>query len=292
VIFDMLNRRKYIFYILYGIVVTIIFLYLLFPSEKVKEYLIYSLGMMDSDLSMAIDRISPVFPPGIKLDTVDLKRSGQSILDVKRITIKPTLLSLFSKNQAADFNGDVYGGTFAGIVRVSGNNTTDQFEVNADFSNIQIDQILLLENVLGRKISGRLEGKMIYKGKGFSGAANGNIKLTDSEIKLTTPILSLDSITFDTVEADLMFQKRILQVKNCKVTGKQITGNFSGTIRISNTFNDSSLNLTGTFKPQPALISVLTQNVSTAYFPKSLLSEKGVTIRLRGTVADPGYTIR
>lgn len=291
-VFRMLNNRQYFFYGLYGIAVTVFFLYLLFPSEKVREYLIYRVNRANPDFSMTIDRIIPVFPPGIRLNTVNLERSGQSILNVSRITLNPKLLSLFTKNQGAGFKGEVYGGTVKGTIRASGNNPSDQLEITADFSDIQIAKIPLLETALDRKISGRLDGKMIYKGRGFSGAANGNIKLTDSEIGLSSPILGLNSMNFDAVETDLMLQNRILRIKNCTVTGKQVKGNFSGTIRLSTSINESSLNLTGTFKPQPSFISALTQNVSTAFLPKSVLSDKGFTVRLRGTFADPGYTIR
>lgn len=293
-LFTMFNTRQYFLYTIYGIMVTVIFIYVLFPSETVKAYLIQGLNRSNPDLSMTIDRIKPVFPPGIKLSAIDLYRSGKSLMDVGQITIRPKYLSLFGENQSANFTGDVYGGNFKGtaVLLTREPEPVRPMEINADFSGIQIEQIPFFETVFKRKISGRLQGKVLYKGKELAGTLTGNIILADSTIALPTSVFNLDHLTFESIEADLAFQSQMLQVKNCTLTGQQVKGSFSGFIRINTPFKESGINLSGTFKPQPSFIPALTQNIPKGLLPITVLSENGFTIRLRGTFAEPGYTVR
>lgn len=288
----MLSNKRYFFYIIYGIAVTIFFLFLLFPSDTVKAYIQSNLNRTRPDISIAIERIRPVFPPGVKLLSVSIYRLEQPFFDLDQITIRPKLLSLFSEKYRLHFKAKLFGGGIRGTAILMSTNPLDQVEIDSNFSNIQISQIPLLERNFERKISGRLGGNLVYKGKGSNGTANGSIKLTDSEIELPTPVLSFNSMSFEQIEADLVLQNRMLQVKQCILTGEQVKGNFSGIIRFNTPFNQSGINLSGTLKPQPSFVSALTQNIPSELLPPSVLREDGFTLYLRGTFADPGYTIR
>jgi len=288
----MYTTRPYVFYSIYGVLITIVFLYVLFPSETVKTYLIQRINRENSDLVMTIGRIKPVFPPGIKLTAIDLSFKEKSLMDMNRITFRPSYLSLFRKNQNASFTGNIYEGNFKGTAGPLAGQPASQMEINTDFSDIEIGQISFLQEVLERKMSGRLQGKMLYKGKGLNGTLSGNILLADSNIEVSTPVLNLENLSFEKIEADWVFENQMIQMKNGILTGDQVKGSFSGFIRIHTPFNKSNINLNGTFKPQPAFISVLTQSIPKGILPKTILSENGLTIRLSGSFEEPVYSIR
>ena len=69
--------KKTIGYIAYTVGITVFFLYYLFPSEAVKGYIAYNLQAVDPQMTVDIARVKPSFPPGLKLTTVRLARSGR-----------------------------------------------------------------------------------------------------------------------------------------------------------------------------------------------------------------------
>ena len=69
--------KKSIFYTIYIIAITGIFLYFLFPSDTLKTYLAYRLSQGNPDVTITIDRVSPVIPPGISLYNVGIAASKQ-----------------------------------------------------------------------------------------------------------------------------------------------------------------------------------------------------------------------
>ena len=71
-------------YTLYIIGITLFFLWYLFPSDTLKDYLAYRLGQSNPDVTVTIDRISPVLPPGIKLHEVDFSHQNMALASSNR----------------------------------------------------------------------------------------------------------------------------------------------------------------------------------------------------------------
>jgi len=71
--------KKSLLYTVYIIGITGFFLYYLFPSDALKSYLAYRLSQANPDITVTIDRISPVIPPGINLHDVGIVHQDMAI---------------------------------------------------------------------------------------------------------------------------------------------------------------------------------------------------------------------
>jgi len=78
----MKTSKKSIFYTIYIIAITGIFLYFLFPSDTLKTYLAYRLSQGNPDVTITIDRVSPVIPPGINLYNVGIVHQNKALFDL------------------------------------------------------------------------------------------------------------------------------------------------------------------------------------------------------------------
>ena len=94
-------------YGVYIIAMTGFFLYYLFPSETLKTYLAYRLSQGNPDITVTIDRVSPVIPPGINLHDVGIVHQNKALVDVANLKIMPGILSLFSDKSTVNFKGHV-----------------------------------------------------------------------------------------------------------------------------------------------------------------------------------------
>ena len=105
----MKNTRKWLPYLLFFIAVTVFFMYHLFPSNIVKNYIIYNLNKINPEINITIDYIKPAFSPGLKLYNVGFYHQNNSLLVAEQITIAPGLLSLLSPKSTFFFKSRSYG---------------------------------------------------------------------------------------------------------------------------------------------------------------------------------------
>ena len=103
--------KKSIFYTIYIIAITGIFLYYLFPSDKLKTYLAYRLSQGNPDITVTIDRVSPVLPPGIGLYKVAIAHQNKALVDLEKLKLMPGILSLFGDRTTVNFKGYLNAGT-------------------------------------------------------------------------------------------------------------------------------------------------------------------------------------
>ncbi|MGB5746529.1 MAG: type II secretion system protein GspN, partial [Desulfobacterales bacterium] len=110
--------KKTLLYTAYIIGLTVFFLYFLFPSDAVKDYVAYKISQGNPDISVTIDRVNPVLPPGIKLHAVGIAHGNKALIDLDSVKITPGLLSFFSSTKTARFKGRVKAGTVQGRAEI------------------------------------------------------------------------------------------------------------------------------------------------------------------------------
>lgn len=287
-----MDSKNFILYILFTIVAGILFIYLLFPDEKVKDYMTFQVNRAYPDLGLSIDGIQLDFPPGIRISGASLAHSNSEMLRVERAHITPKLLSLLGENPVYSFTGRTLDGEFDGKAAVFKEKEGHQFEIEGDFEDFQISRIPALQQLGQRKITGRLSGNLIYRGKGSAGTTRINVTLSNGEFELSTPVPNLDNIAIDTLEADMILTGERLQVKKCEFSGRQIEGTLSGNIRLKKPFKEGTLHLRGRLKPQPEFLSGIKKIIPEALLPKRLMGRNGFPIALNGTLERPGFLLR
>lgn len=277
------------FWAIYIVCAALLFFYILFPSDAVKEYLADQIRQTNPNLTVSINRAKPVFPPGLKLYKIRINHREQTIADLDNLKISPDILSLFTDTTRLAFKGTGYGGNFKGSVEIIKKSTNREVMMDADLDGIQVDQLEALDTVTTHKISGNLDGTLEFKPHAPHLALSGDLILTDGQIEFSPPILNQDGIDFNTIEAELTLDNRSLTINRCELEGNQLDADLAGSIKFSGRPARKILNLSGTVKPHEELLAKLGQNVQ-QMLKSSKKGDQGFAFRIKGPMDSPLYS--
>ncbi len=289
----MTQKRQRLLYSLYIIITVAFFLYVLFPSDTVKKYIIYKVNQINPDVGITIGSIKPVFPSGLRFNMVKISHENSPLVDAKQIRITPSYLSLFILKPAFAIKVKAYDGVLKGKVGVSGLTSERKILVDANMAGLKLKDIPIKEN----RVSGTIDGKVTYKsGQENPEAASVDLLISDCKVVLSTPPMNMDilkNLSFKTVMIKAEADMKRVKIEQCDIKGDQADGSISGVIKIRKPMDRSSLKLDGTIKPQPVFLSALSESIPAV----SLLlggrsSEKGLPFKITGTIGNPGYALK
>ena len=273
----------------YIIGAAVIFLYTLFPSDPVKEYLAELIRQTNPNLTMEIGRLKPGFPPGLKLYDVSVYHSGQAIADLENLKLSPDLLSLFLATTHISFRGRSYGGNFKGGVDIIKKNKNREIFIDADLAGIKVDQLEALSAFTTHKVSGNLDGTLTFSASVPHQALEGDLTLTDGKIELSPPVFAQKVLTFNSIDAELMFNGSSLVIERCELEGNELDGEVAGSIKFIHRSAGKILDLSGTLRPNEALLARLGRHVPKLLASKNLQAE-GVSFKIKGPVESPTFS--
>jgi len=280
------NRISWTIYI---ICAALFFLYALFPSDTVKEYLADRIHQTHPGLTVKMGRVRPVFPPGLKLYDVSVYHLGLRIAELEDLKIAPDILSLFSSTTHLTFDGQGYGGILKGDIDIIRNSSQRDMVVDADLAGVQMGRIEALKSLTTHKISGNLNATLNFKPNMPAETLTGNLTLTKGQIEFSAPIMKQNAITFDTIEADFIFDGRSLTIKHSRLNGNLLDADVSGSIKLADHSARKILNLSGTVKPHETLLVKLGQNVSELIQSRNLQNQ-GIAFKINGPLDSPSYS--
>jgi len=288
--------KKKFLYISYIIAAFIFFLYILFPSYAVKTYIEHKLGSINPDLSISINNINPVFPPGVRLNTVSFYYIRSLLLDAETIKIVPRIFSVFSSKTAFSFKSVAYDGIINGKAIIGSN--AGHINVDANLSGIQIKDIPAIQIPDGiekekYKITGILDGKVTYSNnKGSDRVLGAKLGISDCRIKLKEPVFNHENFTFSKIEADLAAIKKRLQIKSCTIEGDKVNASLSGSIVTNKNLGSSVLNLKGKIKLKPLFFGNMKKNLLASIFPAKMSGNSSFSFKIGGTFNNPEFTLK
>lgn len=286
------NRKRILFFI-YIVFTAIFFIYYLFPDEAVKKYIAYKINTISPLSAMTIDRVTPVFPPGLKLENLRISQNNISIVDVAEFKISPGLLSFFRSVKTFFIHAEAYGGNIKGRFDIDDNQPENRFEMESNLSGLQVGDSALLQRLAGRKISGTLAGEFHVKGSKFNiGEVTARLYLTGFRVEFLTPVFNTTGLTFKNVSIDLnnTGDKKI-RIKSCTLQGDQVDGNLAGVVEVREPINKSAINLTGMIKPNIQFLADLKRRLPENVLLKSKISKNGFPIRFIGTIDKPIFSL-
>jgi type II secretion system protein N len=285
--------QKKIVYAGYFIIVTVFFLYYLFPGDAVTSYLNYKINSMSSDISMSIKKLKPDFPPGIKLSATNLLYRNQPIAGADFLKIKPSYLSLFSSNKTFFVNGDMYSGKLDSVIRLADFRSSPDFEAEASFANIQLSQIPIIEQFQSYRVAGIAGGELAFDNKEVKpGKGNAEIIVTDITVDFTPALFGLERVSFNSINADVDINGQRMELKRLNIDSRDVSGTATGSVVLRTPLNKSTINIRGELKPHPAFIKQMG-----SIFPVEMLSRKqsktgGIPFRITGSLEQPNFALR
>jgi type II secretion system protein N len=262
---------------------------MLFPSETVKEYLADQVRQVHPGLGVEIGRVKPGFPPGLKLYDISVYHLGQTLAEMEKLKISPNILSLFLSTTHLSFRGNGYGGVLEGQMDISKNSAKSEITIDADLTGIQVEQLEAINAITTHKISGNLDGTLTFKTSVPDQGLSGDLILTDGEIVFSPPLLNQNTLSFNTIEAELMLNNRSLNINHCQIEGNHLGAQFTGSIKFSGRSARKILDLSGRVNPHATLLTKLGKNL-----PQMLAGSnsdgQGFPFKITGTMDSPEYS--
>ncbi len=286
----MKNTPKRLLYCLYVLAAIVFFIYYLFPSDKIKNYVTSGFNKLNPNININIDHIIPAFPPGLKLYKVNFYNMDSTLLETEQIKVVPNLLSLFRSKIIFFFKGRAYKGIFEGNGEFVKNNPEQHVVIEGKFSNINIKEIPAVKQFIRRNLTGILEGSFTYHNGGKSSRPS-EVKfiISDGKVELLQPVFKLENISFSKIEAEITVGNQRLKIKRCMINASPMDGNVSGLINLREPLGQSYLRLLGVIKPNQEFLEDLVKDLPTNLLPKEIFSKKVVRIRIYGTLDEPRF---
>lgn len=283
----MSNKKVWLAYSLFGVAVAIFFLYYLFPVEAVKNYAIHQVSQKFPQLRVSIGQAELVLPMGLRFEKVAVFQQNRPFLAADRITVKPGWLSLISSQKSLQYNIKASGGQIEGNAVIK----ADQMTLNSDLNNVRLEEIPVLQYFIPHSLSGILNGKFSYRSESANKQeASARVNLSNCIVQLAEPFLNIDSLTFNSVNADAQLQNRQIKLTRCVFRGEELNGDLSGTGLLRANLNKSTLNLSGKVQPNTALFQRVGGDLAASFLKGA--GKGGLSIKINGPLDNPNVSFK
>lgn len=275
----------------YIIGITLFFLWYLFPSDTLKDYLAYRLSQGDPAVKVTIGRINPVLPPGIKLHEVDVTHRNMLVLGIKSLKVMPGLASLISGPIAVNFKGDIYEGTLSGRAEMNDLKGAG-LKIDGKIAGVQVQRISALQQWSAHEIAGDLGGNFVYSTAKSAPELTGKLVLSACRLELADALFNQDTFEFKKIDADLVLQNQNLIINGLNATGNQMDLKLTGRIRINKTNSAKNvLNLTGSVIPHHVFLAKIEKDIPVSLLRNKKSGQTAIDFRINGTLENPGFSL-
>ena len=289
------SKKKWFGYALYGLLLTIVFLYYRFPSDAFENYLRERVEKINPQLTLSVEKISPSVTLGIKfLDArLYLKTNREKpVFRTERLLVRPRILSIFQKEWKFCYNAVAYKGVIEGCSSVEKEKKDAPFQTSITLKDLPMGADNPVKDIIGRNLEGTLNGNITFRGQPkslISGTGEVDLRLSDGRVELAQPIMSLDSIGFHEVLIKMTLENRRLNLTRVALRGTNMNGTLSGVVMLNNEISRSSLNLRGTLEPFAEFIKDLTDSPDAVRLIRQRLNRGKINFAIRGTIAEPSF---
>ena len=241
-------------YILAGIAMLLIFLYLRFPGEALMDYVKAVAAARYPQASFSVDAIRPTFSPGLALSdiTVAFRDRPDAMLHADSLSVRPGGLSLLSGRFAILMAAEGYGGEVGGRVDFSRLfSFQGPLSATASIRDIRIEKCAWFREVLARQITGMLKGSIDFSGTAEalkSGTGNVDFTLTNGSYPLLESFLGFEKIDFARVEGKVTFRNGALKINQLTLNGDKLRCSLKGNILLADDLRESQIDLSGTIE--------------------------------------------
>lgn len=231
-------KKRLTGYIVYGILITIVFLYCRFPDRLIEQGIRSAVSKHSPEILVSLDSAALTFPLSVDIENLLVGAAGTPGLTIDHLKADIAFGRFLQGALSLNLEADAYDGTVAGDVGFANRFTTDgPITLHAKMDNIDIGKCPYLKTALKQDIAGRLTGSISYRGMMndiINGTGDADITLLDGSIGLLQPLLGFDKLDFDTLAARIVLRDRALKIHNTEIAGKQLRGSFNGMVFLNN----------------------------------------------------------
>jgi type II secretion system protein N len=280
-------------YLGFALAAVIIFFYLLFPSELLRDVLEERVAQINPDLTVVADTIQPTIPPGFKLQPLSVSHTDFPLLRSDYLKLTPNLFSLLSNPKVFYLKGTMGNGDFKGRGEINRKSKRPQEKLTLNLDEISVETFEIFEHWPKYMPSGELSGRINYDSlKGTGGTVEADLRITPFRIRLNPPLMGLETLDFSELKALMTMTPRMLQIRRCEASGSQLEGKLTGSIIFSKPLGSSRLTLSMTVKPRPEFMAQHRNDMIGGFFASDKAQKRGILLRFSGTLDNPSYRIR
>lgn len=246
-------KSKILWFTVYTVFITCVFLYLLFPSELVRPKL--EAAVSSRAFALKTMSLQPSLPFGVKLGRPSVyapPSSPEAVFQGKWFDAQFLPWSIFQKSRQIRFKGEAYTGRFsgrAGLLTRGG--ACSLAEGRITFQGIDLASYGGASLPVLRGVSGSLKGNISYDSgrlKGSQPSGKMYVYLTRGAYLLPEPFLGMTHLEFDRGEVRAEMQNGSVMVDKLEAYGQQMNCFLSGDIQLAEPVQMSRLNLKGTLE--------------------------------------------
>ena len=270
-------KKKLTGYIVYGILITIVFLYCCFPDSSMEHVIRSAVSRSNPNILVSLDSASLVFPLSVDIENLLIgAKNTPGAVAIDHLKADVAFGRLLQGKFSLLLEGDAYDGAVVADIGFANRFTTrGPITFHARVDNVDIGKCSYMKTALNRDIDGRLKGSVVYRGTTkdiISGTGSADLTLLDGSMGLLQPLLGIDRLDFDTLITHIVLKDRALKTDKTEIAGKQLRGSFNGTIFLSNNILRSRIAAKGRVHMIPL--------------------DKDFSVILSGTLARPRHRIR
>jgi type II secretion system protein N len=287
------SKTNFILYGLYAAAAAGVFLYLLFPSRTISALIVERIAQTHSDVRVGVQETQPVFPPGLKLQPIELEYGPFPVLRMPHLKVTPSLFSMVGNEKQVAFKGPLGHGSLMGNASFYLDGPIPQTRVVMNLADVPLDVFDALDQWTAGQLAGNITAYLDFDSrKGSGGTTNVKMQVVPVKVMLNQPLIGISEMAFSQLEAELSITQRTLQVKRFEFSGNQIEGKIMGTIVFQQPLGKSRLSLSCTLKPQPAFLAEHRNDMIGAFLGSPSVQQRGIVVKIAGTLDNPSYAAR
>ena len=278
-----MDKKKWFLYSIYAVALATFFVYYLFPTERLKTFIVMQIGRVNPALQVTVAKAGLMLPPGVRLQRVQVDHDNSPLLFADDLVILPHLKTLLSDRKLYSFRMKTYEGAVIGTAEIDG---TGQVTIDAVVAGLKLGGIPFLKQLSTNHFEGLLDGQFVYvASSGRPETLSINLDIKNMSVALGTPFFTLDQVRFDKVHADAVLRNQRLEITRVALTGEQVEGNLAGSASLNTDLMQSVVNLNGKVMPQKQFLENSGVQVSGSIL-SGLKAGGGIPIRISGPLGD------
>ena len=285
-----MSLKKGLFYFFYTLAAFIFFAIALFPEKEAARILSQRVENLHKGVHLTMEGVNPVFPLGVCIREPMIQVENGPLIFLDSLRIKLNMGSFPALRKKIAFTAMAYEGELSGSLSFPLDNFQEDLELQGNFSHLNFKDITLSSSQGNILVSLILEGDCLVKSQRKS---HGTLIATGIQLGMEDTLLGqlgLSRLIFDKADLKWEFEKKRLSITNFKAKGPDLVVEMTGSIMVNRQSEKSLLNLEGTMRPDPALVSKFSTIASMAALFQTV-SSSGIPFKLTGTPENPKFSL-
>jgi type II secretion system protein N len=273
----------------YGIILTLVLLYIRFPSASFKSYCERRIEGVLVNTTCSIEKIGYSFPFSVNVDQLKLQKNvgeQQSNVVINQIGIRPAIKFW----NTFKISGQLYSGTLRSTLRLSGGDASYKL-TDLVLNELDLAEILKDQGIVNRKIKGRINSSGTYGAEWKAptkGSGKVRVAISKGSFELLQPVLSLSAVEFDQIIFDLSVNEQ-LELQQGSLKGTDINSTFEGSVNVMDSFQDSRVILSGLLEPKREFLQTHPLEAKMVKQYAKRFRKNALPFKMGGTLSNPTF---